>query len=195
MHEQTFSAKEFLGHGVTVDVTTAKGVQDFMKQDHPSSVSSVDVVDKNTIRIAYIPRAIGVRDLLNDGFGQPMDLAHLHPDQTCSLNRIQEFTFSSSYDPRARIEVGSSTGTSNSAWIYLTGTGIQYSNTHCRAVVPDCAETSRVTLMVGMDLLIVLSTSTVCILSVVSFGFLVNGNYYSSDPYNGWTICKCLDTS
>ncbi len=64
-----------------LDVIPSSDVDDFLRQQMPLGVTSIERIEITTVRVCYVATAIGARQLLQDGFNAPIQLAPPRDDQ------------------------------------------------------------------------------------------------------------------
>lgn len=74
-----FKYKELKQDGSEIEVCPPE-VKKFVQQDSPLGVFSMQVVDKNTVRISYDPSIVGARELVEEKFGSTLPVAPIKPD-------------------------------------------------------------------------------------------------------------------
>ncbi|KAK4097632.1 putative copper-transporting ATPase [Parathielavia hyrcaniae] len=184
-----FKCERMGEHASTVDILVDDAV-DFVKREWPKGVTDVVAVDKQTVRVAYDPELAGARDLLEGGWGAPLELAPLGPDPTLAAGNkhLRHMGYMTLLSIVLTIPV------LVLAWASLPEHEIAYSSaslalaTVLQVVVagpfyPKALKALVFSRVIEMDLLIVLSTSAAYVFSVVSFGHLVSGDPLSTGSF------------
>lgn len=177
-----FNCERITAKGQHLDVWKSEESNDLLNQPLPHGVTEMVLLDKQTIRICYDPEIIGARILLERGFSSPLQLAPLrpHPSVTMGARQMRKMGFMTLLSiiltipvlilawaplPNHHILYGA-ISLAFATIIQVVVAGPFYSNTFKSLVFARVME---------VDLLIVLSTSAAYVFSVVSFGFLVEG--------------------
>lgn len=167
--------------GSSIEVTSTNGeVQELIDRPWPMGVLEMTLVDKSIFNIAYDPKIIGARDLIQTGWSCPLQLAPPRADPTLDAGskHVRHIGFTTvmaavltipvlvmAWAPLPRREVAyGSASLVLATFIQFLIVGPFYITAFKSLVF------SRV---VEMDLLVVLSTSTAYIYSVVSFAYFV----------------------
>lgn len=185
-----FNCEKINSQGVTINVIPAGDIQQFLKQDLPTGVSSMDAVGRNTFRITYDAKIIGARDLVDHGFEQPLQLAPITADQSLAagskhVRHVGYMTLISAILTLPVLVL---------AWAPLPDHPVPFGAASLALATliqvfiagpfyPNALKALLFSRMIEMDLLIVLSTSAAYIFSVVSFGYLVSGRPLSSGEF------------
>ncbi|UPX17781.1 P-type Cu(2+) transporter [Ascochyta rabiei] len=156
----------------------------------PHGVINVRSLDRNTVRVDYDADVVGARDLIENGWDRPMQLAPMRPDPSLDAGgrHVWHTGLVTLLSACLTIPV------LIMAWAPLLDREIAYGSASLAlaTIVQVCiAEPfylkaikalffSRV---IEMDLLIVLSTSAAYVFSVVSFGYMVAGKPLSTDEF------------
>ena len=185
-----FSFESYVDKGQEMDILTPGDPHLFVKQKMPLGVTEMYVVNKNTVRICYDANVVGSRDLVENKFDGPLQLAPLKADPSLAAGN------------RHVIHVGILTIISIVltipvlvlAWAPLPKHEILYASISlalatiiqgvvARPFYPAALKALIYSRVIEMDLLIVLSTSTAYIFSVVAFGYLVAGHPLSTGEF------------
>ncbi|KAI5865102.1 heavy metal translocatin [Durotheca rogersii] len=177
-----FKCDRIATHGSTLDVIPVEGAKQFIQQDMPLGVESVDLVDKQTVRILFEPDVIGARDLLYKGFQTPPNLAPLQADPSVAagskhVRYMGWMTLASALltipvlvlawaplEPRPLVYGSVSLALATIVQVFIAG-----------PFYPKALKSLVFSRVVEMDLLIVLSTTAAYIFSVVSFAYSASG--------------------
>ncbi|KAK2756430.1 hypothetical protein FQN54_005322 [Arachnomyces sp. PD_36] len=173
-----------------IDILPADDVNIFLNQALPRGVLQMKSLGKRAVRVSYDPAVIGARDLLNDGFKYPAQLAPLAPEPTIAAGNkhVRNIGWITLLSALLTIPV------LVMAWAPIPEHPITYGAISlafatiiqiCVAgpFYPKALKSLIFARMIEMDLLIVMSTSAAYIFSVVSFGYLVNGNPLSTGEF------------
>ncbi|KAF2179098.1 copper-translocating P-type ATPase [Zopfia rhizophila CBS 207.26] len=185
-----FKCERVTNQGSNIDLIAPCDPSDFVKQEWPDGVTEMTVVDKKAIHIAYDPKIIGARDLVETGWGTPINLAAPRADPTLEAGskHVRHVGYMTLLSIILTIPV------LVLAWAPLPKKEIAYGSvslalaTVVQVVVagpfyPKALKSLIFSRMIEMDLLIVLSTSAAFIFSVVSFGYLVTGQPLSTGEF------------
>ncbi|KAK4233839.1 E1-E2 ATPase-domain-containing protein [Achaetomium macrosporum] len=178
-------------HGSTLDLIVPYGeTADFTKRQWPKGVTDVTAIDKTTVRVAFNPGVVGARDLVERGWGAPLELAPLRPDPTLAAGskHVRHMGYMTVLSAFLTIPV------LVLAWAPLPEKEIEYNfaslalATVVQLVIagpfyPKAIKALVFSRVIEMDLLIVLSTSTAFVFSVVSFGYLVARRPLSTESF------------
>lgn len=174
-----------------IDILPTDDVNSFMDQTFPAGVLQMKPVGKRSVRVSYDPTVIGARDLLDGGFkGPPNQLAPLSPEPSVAVGNkhVRSVGWITLISALLTIPV------LVMAWAPIPEHPITYGAISlafatviqvCVAgpFYPKALKSLIFARMIEMDLLIVMSTSAAYIFSVVSFGYLVNGNPLSTGEF------------
>ncbi|OCK74253.1 copper-translocating P-t [Lepidopterella palustris CBS 459.81] len=155
-------------------------VKNFVQQDFPMGVFSMQIVDKNTVRISYDSSIVGARELVEEKFGSVQPLAPVKPDPSLAAGsrHVRHVGFMTLLSAILTIPV------LVLAWAPIHRRPVVYGSvslalaTLVQSVVagpfyPTALKSLIFARMIEMDLLIVISTSAAYIFSVVAFGYIV----------------------
>ncbi|KAH8588439.1 E1-E2 ATPase-domain-containing protein [Bisporella sp. PMI_857] len=184
-----FKCERISTQGSSINVLPLGDVKDFLNQNFPAGVSHMQAVDKSTVCIAFDPKVVGARDLI-DLFAQPSTLAAPTPDPglTAGSKHVRKMGYMTALSVVLTIPV------LVLAWAPIGQNDIAYGSaslalaTLIQFIVagpfyPKAIKSLIFSRMIEMDLLIVLSTSAAYIFSVVSFGYLVSGHPLSTGEF------------
>lgn len=156
----------------------------------PNGVKRITVTGKNTVRVSYKPEIVGARDLVEKGWGGPMELAPPPVDSTIATGKkdLRRDTWMTLFSIILTIPV------LVMAWADLPEKDIAYGAasltlaTIVQVVVagPFYRKASKALFynrQIDMDLLIVISTSAAYIFSVVTFALLLSDQPLSVDQF------------
>lgn len=185
-----FICERMINQGSSIDLWPTGDPNDFVKQDWPHGVTDVKVLDKKTVNVAFDPEIVGARDLVENGWTTPVNLAPLRADPTLEagskhVRRVGYMTLLSALLTIPVLVL---------AWAPLDDNEIAYGwaslvlATIVQCVIagpfyPNALKSLIFSKIIETDLLIVLSTSAAYIFSVVSFGYLVAGQPLSTGDF------------
>ena len=175
-----FSCEQITNNGQELDVSIRGNERSILGQPLPEGVTGLTSPDKKTIRILYNPSQVGARDLLEKGFGQPLQLAPIrpHPSIAAGNKHVRKEGFMTLLSALLTIPV------LVFAWAPLPDHQLTYSTISLALATivqicvagrfyPKALKNLLFYRLIEMDLLIVLSTSAAYVTSVVAFGFMV----------------------
>lgn len=173
-----------------IDILPTGDVNSFLDQVLPPGVLQMKPLGKRIVRVFYDPTVIGARDLLNDGFKSPVQLAPLAPEPgiAAGSKHVRNVGWITLLSALLTIPV------LVMAWAPIPDHPITYGAISlafatiiqvCVAgpFYPKALKSLIFARMIEMDLLIVMSTSAAYIFSVISFGYLVSGNPLSTGEF------------
>ncbi|PLB47665.1 copper-translocating P-type ATPase [Aspergillus steynii IBT 23096] len=185
-----FKCEKLSTQGSTIDLVAPLGSHEFMNRPWPDGVTEIRQVDKSIVSVAFDPKIIGARDLVEKGWDLPLELAPLRGDLTLEAGsrHVRHVGLMTLLSIILTIPV------LVMAWAPLPKREVAYSSASlCLATIvqlaiagpfyPKALKSLIFSRMVEMDLLIVLSTSAAYVFSVVSFGYLVAGRPLSTDQF------------
>ncbi|OTA95545.1 hypothetical protein M434DRAFT_20138 [Hypoxylon sp. CO27-5] len=187
-----FKCERVTNQGSFINIIPPGSPQEFLERDYPAGVSEMTLVGKNVVRVAFDPKIIGARDLLNQGFGNatPLKLAPLQVDPTLEAGskHVRHVGYMTILSAILTIPV------LVLAWAPLPQHDLAYGCTSLALATiiqvviagpfyPKCLKALIFSRVIEMDLLIVLSTTTAYIFSVVAFGYLVSGQPLSTREF------------
>ncbi|KAK5169168.1 uncharacterized protein LTR77_006477 [Saxophila tyrrhenica] len=177
-----FSCKRLNASGQELDVLVTGDAKAFAERKYPDGVTQITAIDKHTVRIAFDPIAVGARDVINDVFGESLELAPRRAPADLDSGRkhvrytawvtlasailtIPVLVIAWAPLPSHPLAYGSASLTLATMVQFLIAG--QFYVSAFRALI--------FTRIIEMDVLIVLSTSTAYIFSVVAFSYQVMG--------------------
>lgn len=176
--------------GSSIEVATDGEGQDLIDQPWPLGVMEMTLMDKSIVNIAYDPKNVGARDLIQRGWSSPLQLAPPRADPTLDAGskHVRHIGFTTALAAVLTIPV------LVMAWAPIPAHEVAYGSASMVLatliqflIVGPFYITAVKSLVfsrvVEMDLLVVLSTSTAYIYSVVSFGYLVAGSPLSTGEF------------
>ena len=185
-----FTCEKITNNGQQVDVMVDGNPKAILDQDPPIGLISLELLDKQTIRIHYDGKQIGARDLLERGFDRPLRLGPLrpHPSISAGNKHVWKTGLMTLLSAIFTIPV------LVFAWAPLPEHKLAYNAaslalaTIVQVVIagpfyPSALKSLLFSRVIEMDLLIVLSTSAAYVFSVVAFGYLVNGHPLSTGQF------------
>ncbi|KAK4118569.1 hypothetical protein N657DRAFT_675456 [Parathielavia appendiculata] len=156
----------------------------------PKGVTDVVAVDKQTVRVAHDPELAGARDLLEGGWGDPLELAPLGPDPTIAAGNkhVRHMGYMTVLSIALTIPV------LVLAWAPLPEHEMAYSFASLALVTviqvvvagpfyPKALKALVFSRVIEMDLIIVLSTSAAYVFCVVSFDYFVSEQPLSTGSF------------
>ncbi|KAK5212220.1 hypothetical protein LTR41_002462 [Exophiala xenobiotica] len=185
-----FKCERVMNQGSSIDLNPSGDVSSFLQTDWPHGVTEMTVIDKKTVNVAFDAKIIGARDLVEKGWGTPINLAAPRTDPTLEAGNkhVRHVGYMTLLSIVLTIPV------LILAWAPLPEREIAYGSaslalaTIVQLVIagpfyPKALKSLIFSRMIEMDLLIVLSTSAAYIFSVVSFGYLVVGQPLSTGEF------------
>ncbi len=185
-----FKCERITNVGSELDIIPDGDVHEFLQQDTPSGVTSMELVDKKTIRVFFDAKLIGARHLLEEGFPASARLAPPRGDPTLAagskhVRHVGLITLLSAlltipvlvlaWAPiKERPITHGSVSLALASIVQVVVAGPFY---------PNALKALIFSRMIEMDLLIVLSTSAAYVFSLVSFGYLVSGRPLSTGQF------------
>ncbi|TAQ90962.1 hypothetical protein B7494_g732 [Chlorociboria aeruginascens] len=156
----------------------------------PSGVNALTVVSKNIVRVSYDVKTVGARELLVDPFFSGAKLAPVSPPESINTNKTQVKKLLSSTIISAVVTIPVMV----LAYGDLPKRPILYGSISLAlsTIVQVCVgfqfyiKAGRMLIysgVIGMDFLVVLSSTTAYVYSVVAFAFLVNGKPLSTGDF------------
>lgn len=185
-----FKCKRVANRGANIDIIVSSDSSDFVKQQWPDGVTDMTIIDNKTVHVDYDPKIIGARDLVEKGWGTPINLAAPRPDLT--LEAGSKHVHHVGY--MTLLSIALTIPVLVLAWAPLPEKDIAYGSaslalaTIVQAVIAGpfyltALKSIIFSRIIEMDLLIVLSTSAAYIFSVISFGYLVAGHPLSTGEF------------
>jgi Cu2+-exporting ATPase len=185
-----FRCERVADRASNIDIIVSSDPSGFVKQHWPDGVTHMTVVDSRTICVAYDPKIIGVRDLVNSGWGTPVNLAAPCADLTLEAGskHVRQVGYMTLLSVALTIPV------LVLAWAPLPEKKIVHGSaslalaTIVQVIIagpfyPTALKSLVFSRTIEMDLLIVLSTSAAFMFSVISFGYLVAGYPLSTGQF------------
>lgn len=185
-----FKCERVMNQGSSIDLVPTSDVSSFVQKNWPHGVTEMTVVDKKTVNVAFDAKIFGARDLVEKGWGTPVNLAAPRADPTLEAGRkhVRHVGYMTLLSIALTIPV------LVLAWAPLPAREIAYGSaslalaTIVQLVIagpfyPKALKSLIFSRMIEMDLLIVLSTSAAYIFSVVSFGYLLAGQPLSTGEF------------
>lgn len=185
-----FKCERVTNRGATIDLIVTGDPADFAKGEWPLGVTDVTVVDKKTVTVVFDSKVIGARDLIEKGWGNPLELGPPRGDSTLEVGNkhVRHVGLMTLLSAILTIPV------LVLAWAPIPENEIAYSSASMALATlvqvliagpfyPKALKSLIFSRMIEMDLLIVLSTSAAYIFSVVSFAYLVTGHPLSTGEF------------
>lgn len=175
-----FKCERVHNKGYSLDLIVPGGPSKLVSETWPDGVIDMALLDKQTMRVAFDPKIIGARDLIEKVWSLPIELAPLRGDPSLEAGskhvRHVGYTILLSTALTVPVLV--------MAWAPLPEREVAYSSaslalaTIVQVVIvgpfyPKALKALVFSKVIEMDLLIVLSTSAAYIFSVVSFGYFI----------------------
>lgn len=176
--------------GSTIEIMTNGEGQNLIDRPWPLGVLEMTLVDKSVVNVAFDPKIVGARDLIQKGWSNPLQLAPPRADPTLDAGtkhvRHKGFTMVLAAILTIPVLV--------MAWAPLPPREVAYGSaslvlaTLIQFLIAGPFYITAVkslvfSKVVEMDLLVVLSTSTAYVYSVVSFVLLVVGHPLSTGEF------------
>jgi heavy metal translocating P-type ATPase len=175
-----FKCERVQNQGSSLDLIIPNELSKFINQTWPDGVLDMALVDKQTVRVAFDPKVVGARALIETTWGPPIELAPLSGDPSLEAGNkhVRHVGYMTLLSAVLTIPV------LVMAWAPLPEREVAYSSasltlaTIVQVVIagpfyPKALKALVFSRVIEMDLLIVLSTSAAYIFSVVSFGYLI----------------------
>ncbi|KAJ5152615.1 uncharacterized protein N7482_009093, partial [Penicillium canariense] len=175
-----FKCKRVLNQGSSLDLIVPDEPSNFISQTWPDGVLDMALVDKHTVRVAFDPKIVGARDLTENIWTSPIELAPPRGDPSLEAGskHVRHVGYMTLLSAVLTIPV------LVMAWASLPEREVAYTSasltlaTIVQVVIagpfyPKALKALIFSRVIEMDLLIVLSTSAAYVFSVVSFGYLV----------------------
>ena len=185
-----FKCERVMDQVSRLDIVPTGDVSSFVQQKWPYGVTEIKIVNKKTVSIAFDAKIVGARDLVEKGWGTPLNLAARRADPTLEAGskHVRHLGYMTLLSIILTIPV------LVFAWAPFSKRKIAYDSaslalaTIVQLVIagpfyPKALKSLIFSRMIEMDLLIVLSTSAAYIFSVVSFGHLVAGKPLSTGEF------------
>ncbi|OGM49461.1 putative copper-transporting ATPase [Aspergillus bombycis] len=184
-----FKYERVTDRGSHIDVIVPNA-SEFIKQDWPRGVTEMAPIGDGTVNVAFDAKIIGARDLVEHGWGSPLNLAAPRPDPTlqAGIKHVRHMGYMTILSIILTVPV------LVMAWAPLPERETAYSSaslalaTIVQIVIagpfyPKALKALVFSRIIEMDLLIVLSTSAAYIFSVVSFGYAIAGQRLSTGEF------------
>ncbi|KAL5333112.1 E1-E2 ATPase-domain-containing protein [Aspergillus crustosus] len=184
-----FKYERILDRGSSIDVVVTDA-SEFMKREWPRGVTDMAFTDKKTVNVAFDAKIIGARDLVEQGWDRPLELAAPRGDPTLKAGNkhVRHIGYMTLVSIVLTIPV------LVLAWAPLPEREITYGSTSLALATivqvviagpfyPKALKALVFSRIIEMDLLIVLSTSAAYMFSVVSFGHIVAGQPLSTGEF------------
>jgi Cu2+-exporting ATPase len=175
-----FKCEKVQNQGSSLDLIIHHELPKFINQTWPDGVSDMALVDKQTVRVAFDPKIVGARDLIEKIWDPPIELASLRGDPSLEAGNkhVRHVGYMTLLSAVLTIPV------LVMAWAPLPEREVAYSSASLTLATivqvliagpfyPKALKALVFSRVIEMDLLIVLSTSAAYIFSVVSFGYLI----------------------
>jgi heavy metal translocating P-type ATPase len=185
-----FKCERVINQGSSVDLIAPGDSSEFVQLNWPHGVTEMRVIDKKTVQVAYDAKIIGARDLVEKGWGIPINLAapRVDPSLEAGNKHVRHIGYMTLLSIILTIPV------LVLAWAPLSHKEITYGSASLALATivqlaiagpfyPKALKSLVFSRVIEMDLLIVLSTSAAFIFSVVSFGYLVAGQPLSTGEF------------
>ncbi|KAI4178954.1 MAG: hypothetical protein L6R41_008128 [Letrouitia leprolyta] len=185
-----FKCEKVTNQGCWMEIIPTSDVSSLVKKDWPNGVTKITAIGKKTVNVAFDPKIIGARDLIEKGWETPPNLAAPRVDPTLEAGskHVRQAGYMTLLSIILTIPV------LVLAWAPFPERKIAYGSislalaTIVQFVIagpfyPKALKSLVFSRMVEMDLLIVLSTSAAYIFSVISFGYLVVGQPLSTGEF------------
>ncbi|KAJ5362023.1 hypothetical protein N7541_002867 [Penicillium brevicompactum] len=175
-----FKCERVQNKGSSLDLIVPDDAAKLVGQAWPDGVFDITILDKQTVRVAFDPKILGARDLIEKHWDTPIQLAPPRGDPSLEAGskHVRNVGYMTLLSAVLTIPV------LVLAWAPLPEREVAYSSaslalaTIVQVVIagpfyPKALKALVFSRVIEMDLLIVLSTSVAYIFSVVSFGYLV----------------------
>ncbi|KAK4093052.1 hypothetical protein Purlil1_2209 [Purpureocillium lilacinum] len=185
-----FTCERVSNQGATLDLIVDGNADALVDQTWPAGVTDMTATGKGTVRIAFDPKLLGARDLMDRDWGAPVKLAPIRgdPGLEAGSKHVRHVGYMTLLSAVLTVPV------LVLAWAPLPDRELAYSSaslalaTIVQVVIagpfyPKALKALVFSRVIEMDLLIVLSTSAAYIFSVVSFGYLVAGRPLSTGQF------------
>ena len=176
--------------GGELELIVGRNAQDYVDRAWPASIIDVTVLDRSRIRVGYLPKTIGARDLLNDPFFHSARLATPSPPALIASGRahLWKSFFMTLFSSVCTIPV------LVLAWAPLPEAEMLYSTVSLvlasivQGVIAgpfyvSAFKTLFFSRMVEMDLLVVLSTTAAYTYSIAAYAYLIAGRPLLTGQY------------
>lgn len=185
-----FKCEQVSMQGSSLDIICVGKSTAIASAKWPHGVIEMQTLDKDTVRVAYDPSAVGARDLIEKGWNDVMQLAPMRSDSSLDAGRKHVWHMGLMTLISACLTIPVLV----MAWAPLPNHEIAYSSASLALATivqvciagpfyPKALKALVYSRVIEMDLLIVLSTSAAYIFSVVSFGYLIAGKPLSTGEF------------
>lgn len=177
-----FKCERVQNKGSSLDLIVPTEPSKFLGQTWPEGVIDMALVDDKTVRVAFEPKIVGARDLVEKIWGPPIKLAPPRGDPSleASSKHVRHVGYMTLLSAILTIPV------LVMAWAPLPKREVVYSSTSLALATivqfsiagpfyPKALKALVFSRVIEMDLLIVLSTSAAYVFSVISFVYLIVG--------------------
>ncbi|UKZ95705.1 uncharacterized protein TrAFT101_010524 [Trichoderma asperellum] len=185
-----FKCERVQNKGSGLDLIVPTEPSKFLSQTWPDGVIDMALVDDQTVRVAFDPKIVGARDLVEKIWGPPIELAPPRGDPSleASSKHVRHVGYMMLLSAILTIPV------LVMAWAPLPKREVAYSSASLALATivqfiiagpfyPKALKALVFSRVVEMDLLIVLSTSAAYVFSVVSFAYLIIGKPLSTGQF------------
>ncbi|KAL9469244.1 hypothetical protein ACSS6W_010938 [Trichoderma asperelloides] len=185
-----FKCERVQNKGSGLDLIVPTEPTKFLNQTWPDGVIDMALVDDQTVRVAFDPKIVGARDLVEKIWGPPIELAPPRGDPSleASGKHVRQVGYMMLLSAILTIPV------LVMAWAPLPKREVAYSSASLALATivqfiiagpfyPKALKALVFSKVVEMDLLIVLSTSAAYVFSVVSFAYLIIGKPLSTGQF------------
>jgi Cu2+-exporting ATPase len=187
-----FKCERVMNRGSNLDIVVPGGdAAAFVGQHWPDGVTSITIVDKETVAVNFDAKIVGARDLITRGWGGgPVSLAPLRPDPTLETGskHVRHLGYMTLLSICLTVPV------LVMAWAPLPERHLEYGSASLALATlvqffiagpfyPKAFKALVFSKVIEMDLLVVLSTSAAYIFSVVSFGYQVSNQPLSTGEF------------
>ncbi|XPS79503.1 P-type Cu(2+) transporter [Ascochyta lentis] len=185
-----FKCEQVSNQGSSLDLVCDGDSATVAHGEWPHGVIDVRSLDKNTVRVDYDADVVGARDLVEKGWGNPMQLAPLRPDPSLDAGSRHVWHMGLMTLLSACLTIPVLV----MAWAPIPDREIAYSSASLALATivqvciagpfyPKAIKALVFSRVIEMDLLIVLSTSAAYVFSVVAFGYMIVGSPLSTGEF------------
>ncbi|KAK7429942.1 hypothetical protein QQZ08_003564 [Neonectria magnoliae] len=185
-----FKCQRISNKGTGIDIIVPDDPSSFVNETWPAGVTEMLVIENNTVQVSFDPKIVGARDLLENTWGRPIELAPVRGDPSLEAGgkHVRHIGYMTLLSAVLTIPVLAL------AWAPIPEREIAYSSaslalaTIVQAVIagpfyPKAIKALVFSKVIEMDLLIVLSTTAAYVFSVVSYGYLLAGEPLSTGQF------------
>ncbi|KAK3322947.1 E1-E2 ATPase-domain-containing protein [Apodospora peruviana] len=186
-----FKCERLTNQGFSIDLMAPGDSTAFIKRQWPDGVTDMKALDKKVVQVAYDPRVVGARDLMESRWSHPVELAALRPDPTLAagIRHVWYMAFMTGLSALLTIPVlvlswaplPNVPDIAKGAASLPLATIVQF--VIAGPFYPTALKSLIFSRIIEMDLLIVLSTSIAFTFSVVSFTFMATGHPLSTGHF------------